>query len=404
MKYDFTTVWQRKGMDCRVIDMVGKYTSTGGPGMPKEGFDIIPMWIADMNFATAPSVIQAITDRLQHPLFGYFDFRNEYYESIIQWHRERYHVEGMTQNNISYINGVHGGNLNALKTFCSVGSPVLIHTPAYSSFLLNLQRGGYKTVASPLVQDEDNVWRMDFDDMEKKIRDNKIHIAVFCSPHNPTGRVWERWELEAALEIFKKYDVTVISDEIWFDLAFPGYQHIPTQSINEDARNRVIATYAPSKTFNLAGFVGGYTVIYNQTLRDKFLQEMSLSHLNNNNLMAMYSLIGAYKPEGGEWVDELRQVLAANAQYACDFIEENFEGVTFSRPQGTYMLFLNCAEWLKAHNKSLDELLHAGYDVGVVWQDGRAFAGPTHIRMNLALPTVRVQEAFARLKKYVFCV
>ena len=206
------------------------------------------------------------------------------------------------------------------------------------------------------------------------------------------------------MEIFKKYDVTVISDEIWFDLAFPGYQHIPTQSINEDARNRVIATYAPTKTFNLAGFVGGYTVIYNQTLRDKFLQEMSLSHLNNNNLMAMYSLIGAYKPEGGEWVDELRQVLAANAQYACDFIEENFEGVTFSRPQGTYMLFLNCAGWLKAHNKSLDELLHAGYDVGVVWQDGRAFAGPTHIRMNLALPTVRVQEAFARLKKYVFCV
>lgn len=402
MKYDFTTVWDRTNYDCRVIDMVGKYPL--GPSLPKDGFDIIPMWIADMNFATAPSVTETVIQRLQHPLFGYFDWRDEYYDSIIRWHEQRNHITGLSREHIGYANGVHGCNLNALKTFCSVGSPVLLHLPAYSSFILNLQRGGYKTITSQLIQDENNIWRMDFEDMEKKIRENNVHTAVFCSPHNPTGRVWEKWELETAMELFKKYDVTVISDEIWFDLTFPGYQHIPTQSVSEDAKYRTIASYAPTKTFNLAGFVGAYSIIYNKTLRDKFNQEMSLSHLNNNNLVSMYSLIGAYKPEGAEWVDELRQVLADNAEYACNFIQENFEGVSFSRPQGTYMLFLDCSKWLEKHGKTLDELLHAGYDVGVVWQDGRGFGGPTHIRMNLALPHSRVQEAFDRLKKHVFCV
>lgn len=402
MKYDFTTVWDRTNYDCRVIDMVGKYPL--GPSLPKNGFDIIPMWIADMNFATAPSVTETVIQRLQHPLFGYFDWRDEYYDSIIRWHEQRNHITGLSREHIGYANGVHGCNLNALKTFCSVGSPVLLHLPAYSSFILNLQRGGYKTITSQLIQDENNIWRMDFEDMEKKIRENNVHTAVFCSPHNPTGRVWEKWELETAMELFKKYDVTVISDEIWFDLTFPGYQHIPTQSVSEDAKYRTIASYAPTKTFNLAGFVGAYSIIYNKTLRDKFNQEMSLSHLNNNNLVSMYSLIGAYKPEGAEWVDELRQVLADNAEYACNFIQENFEGVSFSRPQGTYMLFLDCSKWLEKHGKTLDELLHAGYDVGVVWQDGRGFGAPTHIRMNLALPHSRVQEAFDRLKKHVFCV
>jgi len=148
--------------------------------------------------------------------------------------------------------------------------------------------------------------------------------------------------------------------------------------------------------------VGSYHIIYNSWLRDRHEKESSLSHYNSMNVMSMYALLGAYTKEGYEWKDELCQVISDNVDYACEYIAARFEGVTVSKPQGTYMLFIDCKEWLLKHNKTMDELLKAGWDVGVVWQDGRAFHGPTHIRINLALPLRRVIEAFHRLDLYVF--
>jgi len=194
----------------------------------------------------------------------------------------------------------------------------------------------------------------------------------------------------------------VISDEIWSDLTLLGHKHIPTQSVSEDARNRTVAIYAPSKTFNLAGLVGSYHIIYNKTLRDRVRARSSKSHYNSMNVLSMHALMGAYKPEGYVWVDELRQVLTENVDFACDFIADHFPGVEVSKPQGTYMLFLDCEGWCKAHGKTMDQLIKAGWDVGVTWQDGRMFGGTHTIRMNLALPKSRVEEAFERLKKYVF--
>lgn len=165
---------------------------------------------------------------------------------------------------------------------------------------------------------------------------------------------------------------------------------------------RTAAFYAPSKTFNLAGLVGSYHIIYNPWLRERVLKEASLSHYNEMNVLSMHALIGAYKPEGMAWVEELRQVLAANVKYACAYIGEYFPGVSVSKPQGTYMLFLDCQDWCREHGKTMDELLAAGIRVGVIWQDGRPFFGSDHIRMNLALPFSLVQEAFGRLKEYVF--
>ena len=243
---------------------------------------------------------------------------------------------------------------------------------------------------------------MDYEDMDARIKENHIHLAIFCNPHNPCGRVWERWELEKAMEVYKANDCVVISDEIWSDIILNGHKHIPLQSINEDAKNRTIAMYAPSKTFNLAGLIGSYHIIYNKYLRDRVNAQGSKSHYNQMNVMSMHALIGAYKPEGYEWVDELCEVLSGNINYACDYIAEHFKGVTVSKPEGTYMLFIDCEEWLKEHGKTLDELEKAGWDVGVAWQDGRMFHGPTAIRINLALPLSRVKEAMERLDQYVF--
>ncbi len=340
--------------------------------------------------------------RAEHPAFGYFKPPAEYYDAIIRWQQTHNGVTGLTSAHIGYENGVLGGVVTALNVFCSRGDKVLVHSPTYVGFTGCLKNNGYDIVHSPLVKDAQGVWRMDFADMEQKLAQQKIHAAIFCSPHNPCGRAWEKWEVEQAMELFRKYDVSVISDEIWSDLILEGYHHVPTQSVSEDARMRTVALYAPSKTFNLAGLVGSYHIIYNPTLKDRCDKESSLGHYNSMNVMSMHALLGAYQPEGYEWVEELRQVLTGNVNFACDYIARHFQGVEVSRPQATYMLFLDCEKWCAAHGKTMDELLKAGWDVGVVWQDGRAFHGMHHIRMNLALPLSRVQEAFRRLDQYVF--
>ena len=400
MKYDFTTILDRKGKDAIAVDMVG---APGSPyPAPREGFDVIPMWVADMNYPVCPTIQEAMIERAKHPTFGYFSPTEEYFDAIIRWQQTHNGVEGLDKGHIGYENGVLGGVTSAMNILCSRGDNVLVHAPTYVGFTGTLTNNGYHIVHSQLKQDENGVWRMDFEDMEQKIVENKIHTAIFCSPHNPTGRVWERWEVEKAMALYKKYDVTVISDEIWSDIILAGYKHVPTQSVSEDARQRTIALYAPSKTFNLAGLVGSYHIIYNQRLKDRMDKESSLSHYNSMNVMSMHALLGAYKPEGYEWVEELNQVIGGNVDFACDYIEKHFEGVKVSKPQGTYMLFLDCGEWCEKHGCDVGELLKMGWDVGVVWQDGRAFHGKTHIRMNLALPLSRVQEAFKRLDQYVF--
>ena len=397
MKYDFTSIMDRSGKDSIAVDQIPI------PGAQvKEGFDRIPMWVADMNFPTVPTVVEAMMGRVQHPAYGYFDPTKEYYDSIIRWQETRNGVTGLKPEHIGYENGVLGGVISALNVMCSKGDSVLLHSPTYIGFTMSLENNGYHIVHSPLVKDENGVWRMNFEDMEKKIAEKHIHAAVFCSPHNPCGRVWERWEIEKAMELYKKYDVFVISDEIWSDLILEGHKHIPTQSVSEDARNRTVAMYAPSKTFNLAGLVGSYHIIYNTWLRERVLKESSLSHYNAMNVLSMHALVGAYKPEGYEWLDELRQVLTGNVEFACRYIQDHFEGIEVSKPEGTYMLFLDCTKWCEKHGKTIDELQRAGVEVGVIWQDGRPFHGPCHIRMNLALPFSRVQEAFERLDRYVF--
>lgn len=400
MTYDFTTIMDRKGRDALAVDGLG--VLPGAPGAPKNGFDAIPMWVADMNFPALPTIAEAIVQRVAHPAFGYFLPSDAYYEAIIDWQASRNGVQGLTKEAIGYENGVLGGVVSALNVCCSRGDKVLVHAPTYIGFTGTLKNNGYEIVHSPLVKDEDGVWRMDFADMEQKLRQGHIHAAVFCSPHNPTGRVWERWELEEMMALFAKYDVFVVSDEIWSDLTLPGYQHIPPQSVSDDARQRTVALYAPSKTFNLAGLVGSYHIIYNDWLRDRIVKESSLCHYNDMNVLSMHALIGAYRPEGQVWVDELRQVLGDNVAFACETIRTRFDGVAVSQPQGTYMLFVDCSDWCAAHGKRIDDVLQACWDVGVAVQDGRPFHGSCHLRMNLALPHSRVEEAFARLDRYVF--
>lgn len=397
MKYDFTTIMDRAGKDAIAVDIV-----PFADAQVKEGFSKIPMWVADMNFATAPTIQEAVIERTKHPAFGYFMPSEEYYNAIIDWQKVRNGVEGIEKEYIGYENGVLGCVASALNAFTSQGEPILVHGPCYIGFLHVLEDLGRKIIYSDLKRDEDGVWRMDYEDMDRKIKEYKIHFAIFCSPHNPTGRVWEREEIEAAMKVYADNDCIVVSDEIWSDLILPGHKHIPTQTISEDAKNRTIGIYAPSKTFNLAGLIGSYHIIYNKYLRDKVEREGALTHYNSMNVLSMHALIGAYCQEGQDWLDELRQVIKENVDYAYEFICENFKGVSLAKPQGTYMLYLDCTKWCEENGKTVDELLKAGVGVGVIWQDGRPFGFPNTIRINLAVPHSLVIEAMERLQKYVF--
>ena len=262
-RFDFTTIYDRSGTGALAAEVIPV------PGaVPEAGFTRIPMWVADMQFATAPSVLEAVRERLRHPLFGYFTLSDGYYGSIIRWQKERNGAAGLLPEHIGYENGVLGGVVSAVTALTSPGEAVLIHAPTYIGFTHAIEGCGRRIVLSQLRQDENGVWRMDYEDMAQKLRENRIRLAVFCNPHNPTGRVWSRQELERAAEIYREAGCYVISDEIWADVILSG-KHIPLQSVSEDARNRTAAFYAVTKTFNLAGLVGSYHIVYNEWLRDR---------------------------------------------------------------------------------------------------------------------------------------
>ncbi|MDY3005774.1 aminotransferase class I/II-fold pyridoxal phosphate-dependent enzyme, partial [Anaerococcus porci] len=391
---------ERHGKDAMAVDGLGTIPNMS-PDLPKEGFDAIPMWVADMNFATAPSIQDAIIERVKHPAFGYFAPSKQYYNSIINWHKDRKGIENIKKEHIGYENGVLGGVISALNVFCSKGDKVLVHSPTYIGFTMSLVNNGYNIVHSELIKDENGRWVMNYEDMEKKIVEEKIVATIMCNPHNPTGRVWTKEELKKAVAIFEKHNVKIVSDEIWSDILVNGAKQTPTQEVSDYAHENTVALYAPSKTFNLAGLVGSYHIIYNEYIRNRVDKESSLSHYNDMNLLSMHALIGAYSKTGQEWVDELCETISKNVNYAYEFIKENFRGVNLSKPEGTYMLFLDFRDYCKEHNVNVGEILKKGWDVGVAWQDGRPFNGKYAIRMNLALPYYKVVEAFSRLKEYV---
>ena len=260
MKYDFTTLLNRKGHDALALDVLPIKDVEVDPN-----FSTIPMWVADMNYPVFENIQKQMFERIKEPHFGYFEMPEDYYKAIQFWQKETHGID-VEKEAIGYENGVLGILSSALEAFSASGEPILVQSPCYIGFIHTLNNLGRKIIDSPLKK-EDN-WAMDYEDIEKKIIKHNIHFAIFCSPHNPTGRVWKKEEIQRFMDICKKHDVLVFSDEIWSDLVRKENTHIPTQSISEDAKKRTIAAYAPSKTFNLAGLVGSYHIVYDKYLRD----------------------------------------------------------------------------------------------------------------------------------------
>lgn len=399
MKFDFKTIIDRKGKEARGYDKVGL---SSAPSLPKEGFDIIPMWVSDMDFAVSDSIQESLKERIEHPIYGYFDIPDKFYESIIYWHKARKNTNNIEKKHISHDNELLGGLVSGLKALNKKGDAVLLHKPTYIGFVDILSSLGYEIILSDLKEDKDGIFRMDYDDMSKKIKDYNIKTAIICSPHNPLGRIWEKWELEKLSDVLEENNCKAISDEIWSDITINDNVHIPTANGSEYLKNNTIGLYSPNKTFNLAGLNISYSIIYNDEIRSSYNKAQGESFYNAPNLLSIYALYGGYCEEGLEWNLELNKVLSKNINYVCDFIEKKFDGVNYTKPEGTYIVFMDCEKWLDKNGKNMDELLKLGYDYGIGWSDGRPFNAPFGIRINLGLPFEKVEEVMQRMDKYIF--
>ncbi len=387
----FDTKWDRWGQDASKWDMTKVEGSPFYTPVAKE--EVVPMWVADLDFATAPSVIEALKERIDHPLFGYFPLPQRYIDAIANWQKTRYGVEGVERKHIMYQNSVLGGVASFVYAYSQPGDNILINQTTYTGFQATVKGSGRFLVYSDLKKDENGIPRLDLEDMEAKIIANNIPIFIFCSPHNPTGRVWTKEEIESVVELCAKHDVMIMSDEIWADfIVNPACKHVATQSVSETAKKITMGMYAPSKTFNLAGLVGSYSLIYCPTMARKITKVATSSHYNMANVLSVYALIGAYEG-GAEYVDEMNKYIRKNQEELADFFLNKCEGLETDVPDGTYLL------WVSVEKTGMDvgDVIAKMKEVGVIVNDGRTFHGKTHLRFNCACPNSFIKKAIEKL-------
>lgn len=389
INYDFTSILDRRGQDADSVDHISGVL---------DGYDVIPMWIADMSFPTAPPITDAIRGRLDKPHFGYFSPRQEWYDSIIRWHKSRNGME-YPQSDIGYVNSVLGGMVACYEAFTNPGDYVLTHNPRYTGYG-TIEGCGRRSLYTDLKKDDRGVWRMDFDDIESKIRQYHIRVFALCSPHNPTGRVWEKEELHTLVDICRRHGTIIVSDEIWSDIMIDDSRHVPTLSV-KGADEITVALYSVTKTFSLAGLRGAYSVIPDPDLRSRFSAVLGRTMLNMMSALSMYALIGAYSEDGERWLNQLLCVLSDNVNTAFRRLSAH-GGIEVAKAQGTYLLYPETGKWEKNNGVSHDELVKRGIERGVIWIDGDGFGIPNTIRINTAVPASRLSEALDRLDRYAF--
>lgn len=364
------------------------------PVFPSTHPDPIPMWIADMDISVPDFIMQALKDRAEYPEFGYFFLGDRYYNSILSWLSARRGIHDLTKENILFQNNVLGAVDSALRAFTQPGDKVLVQTPGYHQFKNCILNQG-RQVCGSLMKQVDGRFRMDFADMERKIVEEHIGLAILCSPHNPTGRVWEREELEQFVEICYRHQVIILSDEIHSDLVYEDNAFLPTQSISDHAKAITITLSAPSKTFNLAGLSSAYAIIYDPELKERYEKACACSHYNATNAMSIEASIAAYE-HGAQWVDELRAYLKGNMELLCGLFAEKCPTIQAYVAEATYLMWLDFSATGLSQAEIKERCINTA---GVVIHDGLTFieGGDQHMRMNIACPRSVVREAGERL-------
>lgn len=384
--FDFDKVPQRLGTNSVKWDAAEKVFGSK---------DILPMWIADMDFAVAPAITEALHKKVDQSVFGYTFLSDEYYNAVINWMKTRRNFE-VEKDEIVFTPGVVPGLDFALQVLTQPGDDVMVETPVYGPFYSVIKKNGCSTVDVPLVNDNE-YYSFDFELLEKSITE-KTKAFMLCSPHNPSGRVWKREELLKLADICQRHNIFVISDEIHNDLILEG-EHIVFAGLNEWTAQHTITCTAPTKTFNLASVIDSNIIIKNEEIRKQFKEKCSAAHCSSSNCFVEPIVCAAYN-EGAQWLDELLVYIKGNRDYLCDFVKKNLPELTVHPMEGTYLAWINC-EKLGMHGDELKnyitEKCHLGMNNGSFF--GQAWDG--YCRMNLACTRATVEEACRRLEKGV---
>ena len=359
--------------------------------------DVLPLWVADMDFRAPEPVLAALRAAVDHGIFGYSDVKPDYYEAVARWFASR-HGWQTREEWLVRTPGVVFALSAAVRALTEEGDAVLIQPPVYYPFFTAVKNNGRRLVESPLVY-AGGRYTIDFDDFEKKISENRVRMFILCSPHNPVGRVWTREELRRLGRVCLEHGVIVVSDEIHCDFAFPEHPHTVFLAANPELSEQAVVCTAPSKTFNLAGLQASNIWIPGEALRERFTREMSRCGYGQLNALGAVACRAAYR-EGGPWLDECRAYLRGNLDYVRDFLRNNIPGIKLVEPDGTYFAWLDCSG-LGLDAEALEELVvHRAW----LWLDaGGIFGGGAEQfeRVVLASPRFILARAMEQLRAAV---
>ena len=355
----------------------------------------LPMWVADMDFRTAPAIIAALSDRVAHGVFGYTKVPDTYYEALDAWFTSR-HGFSIKRDWVIYTSGVVPAISAVLKALTRPGERVLIQTPVYNCFFSSIANMGCTPLENVLIAGDDGRFVIDFEDLEAKAAEPDVHVMLLCNPHNPVGRSWSVEELSCIGDICLRHGVTVVSDEIHCDLTFPGHVHHPFATIKPEFLSASVTCTSPSKAFNIAGLQIANIVVTDEELRNRIDKAINIHEVCDVNPFGVTALIAAYC-EGGGWLDELRGYLLANYQTVSDFIASNMPTLRLTRQEATYLAWIDC----RALSLSSDAIeAQLATDGHLLVNSGTLYgaAGEGFIRLNMACPRAQLLDGLERMQ------
>ncbi|MDF2802069.1 MAG: bifunctional PLP-dependent enzyme with beta-cystathionase and maltose regulon repressor [Anaerocolumna sp.] len=391
MTHDFNNLIDRKNTNCIKYDFARERGK-------KE--DLIPLWVADMDFITPPQVIDTLVNVSKHGIFGYSEVKEDYFLVLKKWFAKHYNWD-IAPTWLVKTPGVVFAISMAVRAFTKEGDGVIIQRPVYYPFSESINSNNRKLINSPLVY-EDGEYHINFEDFEQKIIENKVKLFILCNPHNPVGRVWAREELIKLGDICVKHQVKVVSDEIHADFIHPGFKHLVFANLKPEFADITVTCTAPSKTFNLAGLQVSNNIIINHALKSAFKKEILRSGYSQLNTMGLYACKAAYE-FGEEWLEGLKDYLHQNLEYVSAFLEKELPMLHLVKPQGTYLLWID----FRSLNLSEEDLEAFITDQAKLWLDGGTMFGPEGLgfqRINMACPRLVLEKALTQLKDAVLAL
>ena len=355
----------------------------------------LPMWVADMDFETAPEIRAALAERIEHGAFGYSIIPDSWYEAYINWWEKRHQFK-MQKDWLIFTTGVVPAISSIVRKLTTVGENVLIQTPVYNIFFNSIINNGRNVLESPLVYDG-VTYQIDFEQLKKDLSNPQTTMMILCNPHNPVGKIWDKETLERIGELCNRYHVVVVSDEIHCDLTDPGCEYIPFASVSEVCRQNSITCIAPTKTFNMAGLQSAAVVVPDENLRYKVWRGLNTDEVAEPNSFAVIAAVTAFT-KGAPWLDALREYILENKQYVEEFLKQELPQIKLVPGNATYLLWLDCREVTENSEELAEEIRQKS---GLYLSDGMQYGkgGAQFLRMNIACPKATVKDGLERLKR-----